>query len=175
MKKSILFLLLLSASFVSAQFGIKGGANFSNIDGKIGGMELDTKISYHLGAFYEININSSFSFQPEAIFSVQGADVDSNHTLDEIDLKYLNIPMLLKVYLGSSLSIEAGPQFSYLIDNNLKNVDTEDFDFALAGGISVYLTNTLFIQGRYIYGLSEFSKDAEVKNKNIQLSLGLQF
>lgn len=175
MKKSILILLLLTAGVVSAQFGIKGGANFSNIDGKIGNMELDTKISYHIGAFYEININSSFSFQPEAIFSVQGADVDSNHALDEIDLKYLNIPMLLKVYLTPSVSIEAGPQFSYLIDDNLKNVKTEDFDFALAGGISVYLTNTLFIQGRYVHGLSEFSKDAEVKNKNIQLSLGLQF
>lgn len=175
MKKSILILLLLTAGAVNAQFGIKGGANFSNVDGEIGNMELDTKISYHIGAFYEISLNSSFSFQPEAIFSVQGADVDSNHALDEIDLKYLNIPMLLKVYLTPSVSIEAGPQFSYLIDDNLKNVKTEDFDFALAGGISVYLTNTLFIQGRYVHGLSEFSKDAEVKNKNIQLSLGLHF
>lgn len=176
MKKSVLVLLLLTAGFVNAQFGIKGGANFSNIEGKIGSMELDTKISYHIGAFYEIGMGNTFSFQPEVIFSVQGADIDSNHSLDEIDLKYINIPMLLKVYLTPKFSIEAGPQFSYLTSNNLKNViETEDFDFALTGGFSVYLTNTLFLQGRYVHGLSEFSKDAEVKNKNIQLSLGLHF
>lgn len=175
MKKSILVLLLLTAGFVNAQFGIKGGVNFSDIEGKIGSMELDTKISYHIGAFYEIGMGNTFSFQPEVIFSVQGADVDSNHSLDEIDLKYINIPMLLKVYLTPKFSIEAGPQFSYLISDNLKNIETEDFDFALAGGISVYLTNSLFLQGRYVHGLSEFSKEAEVKNKNIQLSLGLHF
>lgn len=175
MKKIVLILLLLTAGLANAQFGIKGGANFSNIDGKMGGMELDTKISYHIGAFYEVTIGSSFSFQPEVIFSVQGADIDSSHALDEIDLKYINIPMLMKIYLTPSLSIEAGPQFSYLTSHNLKNYKTEDFDFALAGGLSVYLTNSLFIQGRYVHGLSEFSKDAEVKNKNIQLSLGLHF
>src|SRR5690606_260029 len=171
MKKSILILLLLTAGAVNAQFGIKGGANFSNVDGEIGNMELDTKISYHIGAFYEISLNSSFSFQPEVIFSVQGADVDSNHSLDEIDLKYINIPMLLKVYLTPKFSIEAGPQFSYLISDNLKNMETEDFDFALAGGVSVYLTNTLFLLGRYVYGLSVFSKVAEVIYKNSHHSI----
>lgn len=176
MKKSILVVLLLTAGFVNAQFGIKGGVNFSDIDGEIGSIELDTKISYHIGVFYEIGIGNTFSFQPEAIFSVQGADVDSNHRLDEVELKYINIPMMLKAYITPNFSIEAGPQFSYLTSDNLKNViETEDFDFALAGGVSVYLTNSLFLQGRYVHGLSEFSKDAEVTNKNIQLSLGFQF
>lgn len=176
MKKTVLVLLLLTAGIANAQFGIKGGVNFSDIDGKIGSMELDTKISYHIGAFYEIGISNSFSFQPEAVFSIQGADIDSNSSLDEIDLKYINIPMLLKIYLTPKLSIEAGPQFSYLTSHNLKNViKTEEFDFALAGGISLYITNSLFLQGRYVHGLSEFSKDAEVTNKNIQLSVGLQF
>lgn len=176
MKKSILVLILFTATLVNAQFGIKGGANFSSIDGKIRNIELDTKISYHIGIFYEIRLGNTFSFQPEAIYSVQGADIDSNHRLDEIDLQYINFPLLLKANLFPKLSLEAGPQFSYLTSDNLKNViKTEKFDFALAGGVTVNITNSLFIQGRYVYGLSEFSKDAEIKNKNIQLSLGVIF
>src|SRR5690554_986053 len=177
MKKTLIAALLLIAGVTQAQIGIKGGANFSNIDGKIGGTEFETKISYHIGAFWEIPILDGLAFQPEILYSVQGANIDSSHTLDNIDLKYLNVPMMLKLYIMShKLSIEAGPQFGYLTDHNLdKVIETEDFDFSLAGGISVYVTKSIFIQGRYIAGMNEFSKDAEVKNRNIQLSLGIKF
>src|SRR5690606_41886120 len=67
-----------------------------------------------------------------------------------VDLKYVNVPVMLKLYIMShKLSIEAGPQFGYLTDHNLGNViETEDFDFSLAGGISFYITKNIFIQGR---------------------------
>lgn len=177
MKKLLIAVLLLISGITHAQLGIKGGANFSNIDGEIGGAELETKISYHIGVFWELPIVEGLSFQPEFLYSVQGANIDSSHPLDNIDLKYLNVPMMLKLYIMShKLSIEAGPQFGYLTDHNLdKIIETEDFDFSLAGGISVYVTKNIFIQGRYIAGMSEFSKKAEVKNKNIQLSLGIKF
>lgn len=177
MKKLLIAVLLLIVGVTHAQLGIKGGANFSNIDGKIEGIKLETRISYHIGAFWEIPIIEGLSLQPELLYSVQGADIDSSHPLDNVDLKYVNVPVLLKLYIMShKLSIEAGPQFGYLTDHNLGNViETEDFDFSLAGGISFYITKNIFIQGRYIAGMSEFSKEAEVKNRNIQLSLGIKF
>lgn len=180
MKKLVLFLLLLSSGFASAQlvqFGIKGGANFSNIESNERKYDFDTRTSYHFGALLEIRIFDNLSFQPEVLYSVQGAKVEKGISLDEVELKYVNVPMMLKFYLISDrLSLEAGPQFGFLTNDNLeRKIETESFDFAIAGGLGIDITRHLFIQARYIAGMSEFSEKAKLKNQNIQVSLGLKF
>ena len=58
-------------------------------------------------------------------------------------------------------------------DFDVKNAET--FDFGVAGGLGLNITKNFFIQGRYVLGLTEASKDAEVKNSVVQVSAGFTF
>lgn len=178
MKKLVLLALLLTAGLTQAQsvtFGIKGGANFSTIDGKMGGKNLDYKTGYHVGAIMDIGLFRILDIQPEILYSTQGAKVEDGGK--DIELNYINVPIMLKLGLVPGVvNLEIGPQFGLLIDKNIsKTYEAESFDYALAGGLGVDIGDIFFIQARYVAGLSEFSKKAELKNNTIQLSVGLYF
>lgn len=85
---------------------------------------------------------------------------------------------MVKYYILSDiLSLEAGPQFSFLVNdkNNFNVGDSSTFDFAALGGIGLHLGKHVFIQGRYVIGLTEASTNADFKNKVIQISAGYFF
>jgi opacity protein-like surface antigen len=75
------------------------------------------------------------------------------------------------------VSLELGPQASFLLSerNNFDIKDANTFDFAVVGGLGLNITKNLFIQGRYGLGLTDASKDAEVKNSVVQVSAGIRF
>ncbi|HLF53512.1 porin family protein [Flavobacterium sp.] len=175
-KLIVLIVFLIAASTnVEAQaikFGVKAGANFSDFEGN--DINTSTLTSYHFGALVEIKVFSKFAIQPEAMFSSQGAKVEGSN---DFKLDYINVPVLAKFYLISDrLSLDVGPQFGFLVDDNVaETFETESFDFAAVGGIGLNITKNLFAQARYVVGLTEMSKEAEVKNKVIQLSVGYTF
>lgn len=183
MKKLVLITLMLFSMIAGAQenflrFGVKGGLNFSNLNGDVETIDFKNRTSYHLGALVEIRLFENFSIQPELLYSVQGAKVESGEAgVDDIDFKYLTIPVMAKFYLISNkLSVEAGPQFAFLTDDNVGDTfRTRSFDFSLGGGLAYDITNNIFVQARYMAGLTEASRDADIKNTNVQFSLGLKF
>lgn len=176
--KRILFISLLaffgigSAQAQSIRFGIKAGANFSNIDAE--DIETDNMTSWHAGAVLELNVLPNFSIQPEALYSSQGAKVDGP---DDFKLDYISVPVLARFYiLPDLLSLDAGPQFSFLVNDNLEETfETKSFDFAVIGGATVHITDSFFGSARYVIGLTEASEEAKVTNKVIQLSVGYRF
>ena len=178
MKKTIgLFILLMSVSTVNAQmlkFGLKAGANFSNLEGD--NVDGSTYTSFHFGAVVELKLLENLSVQPELLYSSQGTKVNSD-AFDDINYNYITVPVLAKFYLTSKkLSLEAGPQFSFLVNENVEDqFEGKTFDFGLAGGLGYNITDNVFVQARYIAGLTEASKNAEVTNRVIQLSLGYRF
>ncbi|HMI06958.1 MAG TPA: porin family protein [Flavobacterium sp.] len=178
MKKLIVLTVLLVGLF-SAQaqlrIGIKAGPNFANLDG----VSIDTKMKtgFHFGVAAELKLPANFAIEPEVLYSSQGAKVDSA-VLDDIQYDYVTVPVLLKYYLISDLlSIEAGPQFSFLVNDNndFDPGDSSTFDFAALGGVGVNLGKHLFLQGRYVVGLTDASANADVTNRVIQLSVGYMF
>lgn len=182
MKRLFLLVLLLTASVVAAQdgflnFGIKAGVNFSNFRGDVDNIDFKTKSGFHFGGLVEMRLFQNFSIQPEVLYSVQGADVDSAlDNVDDVDFKYVTIPVLAKFYLNNQLSLEVGPQFAFLVDDNVDDTfETKSFDFSLAGGLAYDITNSIFLQARYVVGLSEASDNANIKNTNVQFSLGFKF
>jgi len=182
MKKIVALLLLLTVSFAGAQekflkFGVKGGVNFSNFNGDVEHIDFKTRSSYHIGALVEMRIFQNLTIQPELLYSVQGAKVESNVVdVNDIDFKYLTVPVLAKFYLNDKLSLEAGPQFAFLADDNVDDTfETKSFDFSLAGGLAYDITKSIFLQARYVAGLSEASDNANIKNTNVQFSLGFKF
>lgn len=184
MKKSILVaIMLFSITTVlqaqSIRFGIKGGANFANQNGDAPPAfeNKESITSYHAGLVAEIKLFDSFAIQPELLYSTQGASYKNVGEEFKNELGYLSIPVLAKIYLGKSLSLELGPQASFLL-NERKNVDFGDsktFEFGVVGGLGLNITKNLFIQARYGLGLTEASKEADIKNSTIQLSAGIMF
>jgi opacity protein-like surface antigen len=176
-KVLIVFLLCFGMSTVNAQmvkFGIKGGANFSNLEGD--GIKGSNYTSFHFGALVEAKVFENFAIQPELLYSSQGTKVDAEG-LKDINYSYITVPVLAKFYLTEDgLSLEAGPQFSFLIDENVKDqFEGEKFDFGVVGGLSYNITKNFFASARYVVGLTDASRDAEVTNRVIQLSVGYKF
>ena len=187
MKKTILVtIVLVAVSFqMQAQlvkFGIKGGVNYANQTGSdvtVNSTNYRTSAitSYHAGLIAEIKLVDSFAIQPELLYSTQGATYKNAVEEFRNELGYLSIPILAKINLNKFVSLELGPQASFLLSerNNFDIKDTNTFDFAVVGGLGLNITKNLFIQGRYGLGLTDASKDAQVKNSVVQVSAGIKF
>lgn len=180
MKKKILVATILLALSVNAQaqmvkFGLKAGLNYANLTGS----EIQTEAitSYHAGCIAEIKLLDKFSIQPEVLYSTQGATYKNAFEEYKNELGYLSIPLMAKINLNKTISLELGPQASFLLSEKDKfnGMDSNAFDFAVASGLSLKITKTLFIQGRYSLGLTEVSKEVKTTNSVVQVSAGLLF
>lgn len=184
MKKSffIVVLLILGISTSQAQllkFGIKGGLNYANYKGgAVNNLNIKAITSYHAGVVADIELFENFSLQPELLYSTQGAELEGLSTQIKNELGYLSLPVLAKFYLSENkFSLELGPQASVLVSerNKVDAKDSNTFEFGVAGGLSFKITKSIFVSGRYVAGLTEAKRDAEVKNSVVQLSVGLLF
>lgn len=175
MKKIILIALgLLMAVNLHAQrvdLGVKLGANFSNIN-DAAHLRFKSKTGMVAGAFISIG-NERFAFQPEVLYSQQGAKTDFGN----FDLDYINVPVLLKLYLIERvLNIQAGPQFGFMTDQKLKDqLEAKDRDITGVIGLGIDLPIGFRIDGRYNFGLTEVTQEAGGKNGVFSLAIGYSF
>ncbi len=180
MKKTILvtaFMVILSfnAEAQLMQIGAKVGLNYTNFSGT--DIQTDALTSYHAGLVAEIKLLDKFAIQPELLYTTQGASYKVGINEIKNELGYIAIPVLAKIYLSNSFSLELGPQASFLLSekNKFDVNDANTFDFAVDLGLGFKVTKSIFIQGRYVLGLTEVSQDAKAKNSVLQLSAGLMF
>lgn len=177
----VFFISLLTILFTinnygqTFKIGIKGGINYANLTDTT--IKTDAITSYHAGLISEICLFNSFSLQPELLYSTQGASYKNAIGEFKNELGYISIPILAKIYLNKSISLEMGPQASFLLSkkDEFNLTDYNSFDFSVNGGLGLKLTKSLFIQARYNLGLSEISKNADAKNSVFQLSAGILF
>lgn len=179
-------------------WGVKGGVNFATLNGDI--ESPDSRTSFHAGLVAEFPLAEIFSLQVEALYSGQGAKYDqvyaTGNVLDpvgtrnvELQLDYINVPVLAKVYIVKGLSIEAGPQFSFLINDQWDTEPTSGggsspspiresahtFEFGVAGGLTFQTEIGLFAYGRYNQGVTDIADDLNVQNSVFQLGVGYKF
>jgi opacity protein-like surface antigen len=180
MKKTLFlttsFLLLaLNTQAQLLQIGLKAGLNYANFSGTK--IQTDAITSYHAGLVTEIKLLEKFAIQPELLYTTQGATYETVLGDLENELGYIAIPVLAKIYLSKSFSLELGPQASFLLSekNEFDSSNSNTFDFAVDAGLSFKITKSIFIQGRYVLGLTEVSANADAKNSVLQLSAGLLF
>ena len=187
MRKTILIAVLLFSALTTIQaqslkLGLKAGLNYANQTGT--NLTVDSKnyqteaiSSYHAGLVAEINLFEGLALQPELLYSTQGATY--KNALGDItnEVGYLSIPIMIKINLSKSISLELGPQASFLLSekDSVNLYKSNTFDFAVAGGLGLKVTKSLFLQARYGLGLTEISKEAQTKNSVIQVSAGLLF
>ena len=179
-----------NAKDMSPSFGVKGGVNFATItSGNDEFNSPDARTSFHVGAVGEFPIAEIFSVQVEALYSGQGFEISDSEVSDdkvEYQLDYLNIPILAKVYLFEGFSLEAGPQFSFKVneeidsDPNNDDGDTnveiaEDYDIGVSAGVTFLTDMGLFASGRYNLGFQDVVEDSNLQNSVFQISLGYKF
>ena len=177
MKKILIILLSIVAinciSFAQKiDIGVKGGVNFTKLDNH--DIHTSNKTGYHFGA-YSLFKFANLGIQPEIIFSQQGSQVD----LADWDTKYLNIPIILKLYLGAGFNLQGGPQFGFLnkaeLDGNSIKENLKTADFSVGLGVGWDTPIGLKLDARYNLGLTDNSDDpayATIKSQVFQLSLG---
>ncbi|QTY25851.1 porin family protein [Flavobacterium sp. CS20] len=167
----ILFAILITAQLTHAQkidLGVKIGANFSTLSDVSG---FDNKTGFNAGFFVGTKI-SKIGLQAELLYSRQGAEFEDS----DIDLDYINVPVLLKYYLIGGLNVQLGPQFGFLIDDNLPNLlETKSFDLSGAAGLGVDLPFGLRADVRYVFGLTDVFENSDGKNGNFTLAIGYSF
>lgn len=173
LKILLLGIFLVAASNITkAQgFGIRAGANFTDISGD-GFNETDVKTGLYVGVFKEIPLVKSLLFvQPEIQYSQEGFDTD----LKDVKIDYLTFPILAKVYALKLLSFETGPQFGIPISDNIDNYNTENFTTSWAFGMSINLPLHLSINARYITGISDTFDSLDSKGQIAQLGAAFRF
>lgn len=109
---------LIVAQTSDIKFGVKAGLNLANVSGDVEGNSM--KLAFHLGGMAEIKISETFAVQPELLYSAQGA----KSPYSTLSLNYLVLPVMAKYAVTDNFSLEAGPQFGYLLSAKAK--DTSD-------------------------------------------------
>jgi hypothetical protein len=194
MKKIILTVAAVCAfGFANAQetkFGVKGGLNLANFSGDI--EDGSTLAGLNIGVFAEIKLSDKFVFQPEVLFSGQGADSNEG----SFNLNYINVPLMMKYYVADKFNFEAGPQIGFLTSAKIKmdgvSIDSKRLftstDFGINFGAGYDFTQKFSAGVRYNLGVSnifsdefkealqqEVQEDVSVQNSVFSLSLAYKF
>ncbi|WP_179020139.1 porin family protein [Winogradskyella forsetii] len=197
MKKLLLLVAVATFGFsnLNAQgdikFGVKAGANLATLNGDL--EDLKSKLSFHIGGVVEIPLTEKFSFQPELLYSSQGAELDEGLGFGGVSfnakykLDYVNVPLMAKYYVIDNLGVEFGPLVGFLVsakfDDETDEEDIKDnfksIDFGLAAGASYKLDFGLNFGLRYNLGLADINdvdgSDAKINNGVFQVSVGYMF
>ena len=126
---SLLLMLILTGTLAMAQssgkmsFGILGGVNFQNLNGKDASgdkLENDMIIGYHAGVNVQIPIAPQFYFQPGLLYSSKGAKntytVLGTEYTSTTKLSYIELPLNLvyKALVGNGyFMLGFGPYVGY--------------------------------------------------------------
>lgn len=168
----LLFVSLSTLTFSQeTTYGVRAGLNISNLD-----FEPDPDFrnmhrnGFVFGGFVDYAFSESTSLQVEIQYSAEGGKAD------DLKADYIQMPIMLRFSLGDSFTIGAGPMASV---KTWKDQDAfSTFAFSGIGGIEYMITDELFVDARFSYGitniLDEDIKDIEAKNNNIQIGIGIK-
>ncbi|MGB5819179.1 MAG: porin family protein [Saonia sp.] len=195
MKKAALFLTFILVSFsITAQtwsdkfqIGVRGGLNLATVAGDDFDSP-DGRTSFYAGLLAEAPLTETVSLQPEIFYSGQGFDItDEPNEIDaQYQIDYIQVPIILKVYLLDGLNLQAGPQFGFKINEEIDleptqdagDFDTDavkDFDFQITTGVEYKLAESFFVQARYTYGFSEIIENVDIHNSLFSAGIGFMF
>lgn len=159
--------------------GVKAGVNFANITDVD---NLSNKTGFQAGVFAGIKFTDKVGIQADLLYSQQGAEFDYG----KFDLNYINVPVVLKYYLVQGLNVQAGPQFGFILDDDIyidtfgsnsieANAEKSDVSGVIGAGYDFPFGVRL--DARYNFGLTDVSKTANFDGKNtvFTLSLGYSF
>ena len=221
MKKQILLLLTIVISTLSfaqltPSFGINAGLSSSGMRGESvdnlknlldfsnGKIKTLNRTGFYAGGYASFPLDKMISIEPGIYYSqkgyelkggisVKGAEFLNANAKAQLQSNYIDLPLLLKINVNG-FQVFAGPQFSYLLNadlktsagvlgfNLLKNTldATSQFnrwDMAVTGGLGFKFTNGIYISAAYDYGLSKVDANKNISsyNRAVKIGLGINF
>ncbi len=188
MKKIILSVVMLSATFfvsqAQVQYGLKAGANFYTFGGdEVENEDLNSKFGLHIGGLVNFSVSEKFKVQPEIVFSIQGSKQTDGTDELNWNFNYLNIPIMAQFYVSNGFFLETGPQIGFNLKAEIKDeesgttfdlddeIKSTDISWGLGAG---YKTASGFGFGaRYNLGLSSIAEESDVDIKNRGFQVGV--
>ena len=186
MKKFMLIAALMVASLSASAQGVfikpMAGATLTTLTGDVS--DLKMKLGFTGGAEVGYQFKEAIALTAGALYTMQGAKFDSEYTKYNINLDYLNVPIMLAVYPVKGFGIKAGAQFGFLLNAKEGDHDIKDLykksTFSIPVGLSYEFEETS-VDLRYNIGLSnlvnsdyEYStySDPKIRNCVIMLTIG---
>ncbi|NCT08960.1 MAG: PorT family protein [Flavobacteriia bacterium] len=176
MKKVILLIVFVTVSITnfyaqtdavqrnSVTFGIKAGANYSNVyDSSTQDFIADGKFGFAGGVFVGIPLGKIIGIQPEILYSQKGFKSSGTYFGSTYEMtrttEFIDVPLLLAVKPIDQLTLLFGPQFSFLMKQKdeftggtLNVTQQQEFDnnditkniMGLVGGVDFNVNNYVF-------------------------------
>lgn len=171
--KKLALVLLAGFTFASAHaqfaFGIKGGANISNVNGSdVSGT--NSVVGFNAGAYLKVPLGHGLALQPEAVYSSQGFKESGGGITATYTEGYINVPVLLKYTHFTGVFIETGPQIGFLASAKAsadgvsadykKYYNSSDFSWVVGVGVKIPAT-PISLDARYNFGLSNIENNGQ--------------
>lgn len=178
-------------SFHVVEFGLRFMPTFSSFDMQTssgGTVKGEVTLGYGVGSMLGINFTNHVGIQGEIIYNSLSQKYKDQDLQREINLRYINIPLLLSLNSGKSkpvnLNIVFGPQLGFNVGSSIKtaggtSTDTlttvlaikkSDFGFAYGAGLEFALNSTRTIRldlgFRGVYGFVNVSNTAQTTTTN---------
>jgi hypothetical protein len=171
----------------SIRFGVKAGANLSNLSGDLVNQDqYNNRFGFHGGVMLNFGLaNDLVSIQPELLYSQKGFRYAGQllgvyRNTGSVRYDYLDVPVLVRVKV-SGVFFELGPQYSYLLNiasdrtqtvggltvnssgtANLDNVQRNELGYV--GGIGFQSSQGVLLGVRYNGAFTDFAKDGYSNN-----------
>ena len=204
-KMMILAIGLFTTGVANAQstdkpitFGIKAGANLSNIikDDGNNDFKTDYLVGYHAGVTVDVKLLPNLAFTPEVLYSTKGYKSTTAFGKFTQTTSFIDVPILASIKLAEGLNVVAGPQVSFLLATNNKfengfgtaqqkivEDESDRFKKSLLGGVIGFrydFNNKVGLNGRYALDFQKNNENGskttpEFKNQVFQLGLGVKF
>ena len=181
----LFFTLLFNVQAQETSFGIKGGFNSASLSDDEG-FTTDARNGFHVGIYGEARLSDFIAIQPELLYSQQGSEIESEDTEYKQKVDYINLPVMLKLYLIPGVFAEVGPQIGLAINDETESnvrglfsaeqeTDPNSFDYGVNIGAGFKLLNGVQAGVRYNYGLGDlYDESDDFNNRVVQVYLGLE-
>ncbi|MBO7116863.1 MAG: PorT family protein [Prevotella sp.] len=169
----------------------KAGINISTITGDYN--DKKAKVGLVAGVEAEYGITENFGIDFGVLYSMEGCKMDLPIAAGEgasvylakgvnINLDYINIPILAQYYPVKGLAIKAGIQPAFNVrhkaskDGDKVNIDgVKSFNFSIPVGLS-YEYASFVLDARYNIGVTKLFKDADQgRNSTFSITIGYKF
>ena len=169
------------------RFGVKAGANLSNLSGDLVNQDqYKNRWGFQGGIMVNFGLGDIVSIQPEVLYSQKGFKyADQQFTVlgntyrntGNVRYDYLDVPVLVRVR-AAGIFFEVGPQYSYLMNvstnreqtlngNNVGNAGTGTTnldnvrrnELGYVGGLGYQASNGVMLGVRYTGAFTDFAKD----------------
>lgn len=204
MKNAILMLAMFiltvtNAKAQSLSYGVKVGANYSNVyDSEGENFVADSKLGFAAGGFVSFTLLGIIGVQPEVLFSQKGFKSSGTYFGTTYEMtrttNHIDAPIMVAVKPIPFITLLFGPQFSYLLSQKddftggtISGTQQDDFNndnlrkntFGLIGGADIAVSH-LIIGVRAAWDVNNNNGDGTTttpryKNMLYQATVGYKF